>query len=86
MGTSKAVAEQTRALAASASLVPYAAASEKSPRSAFDTSRHDGVPIAKRPLDLRALLAFALVRRAAAPSVDDLDGPLSWERFFGTEE
>ena len=42
---------------------------------------HDGVPIAKRPLDLRALLAFALARHAA-PSLDELDGELSWDAFF----
>jgi hypothetical protein len=46
---------------------------------------HDGVPIAKRPFDLSALFAFALLRHAA-PSVDDLDGPLSWETFFGTDD
>lgn len=43
---------------------------------------HDGVPIAKRPFELSALFAFALSRHAA-PSVDDLDGPLAWETFFG---
>jgi hypothetical protein len=42
---------------------------------------HDGVPIAKRRFDLRALFAFALARRAAV-NLDELDGELSWDGFF----
>ena len=44
---------------------------------------HDGVPVAKRPYDLRALLGFALARHKAA-SLDELDGELSWHGFFDT--
>lgn len=38
-------------------------------------------PIARKPLDLRELLGFGL-RRMHAPTLEVLNGELSWERYF----